>query len=52
VFIVFHGLHSALYLLLFSEKELNIDGKKQELKKEENNNAGAKNKKRERRESV
>ena len=38
VFIVFHVLHAALYLLLFSKNELSIDGKKQGLKKEWNNN--------------
>jgi len=39
-----------LYLLSFSGKELNIDGKKQEFKKEENNNTGETNAKRKRRE--
>ena len=37
----------ALYFLLFSENEINIDGKKHELKKEESNNIGATNAKRE-----
>jgi len=41
-----------LYLLSFSIEELNIDGKKQELKKEENNNTGETNERRERREPV
>ena len=41
MFIVFHVLYFALYLLYFSRKELSIDGKKHELKKEENNNNGA-----------
>jgi len=41
-----------LYLPSFSREELNIDGKKQELKKEENNNTGKTNEKRERREPV
>ena len=45
--IVFHVLHSALHILLFSENELCIDGKKHELKKEESNNIGATNAKRE-----
>ena len=48
MFIVFHVLHSALYLLLFSENELSIDGKKHELKKEGCNNIGETNEKRER----
>ena len=47
MFIIFHVLYYALYLLSFSEKELNIDGKKHELKKEENNNIGATNVERE-----
>ena len=33
-----HVLYSTLYLLSFSREELNINGKKQELKKEETNN--------------
>ena len=49
MFIVFHVLHSALYLFLFSENEISIDGKKHELKKEKRNNIGATNAKRERR---
>jgi len=32
-----------LYLLSFLGEKLNIDGKKQQLKKEENNNTGATN---------
>jgi len=40
-----------LYLLSFSEEELNIDGKKQELKKEENNNTKVTNAEREREEN-
>ena len=48
MFIVFHVLHSTLYLLLFSENEFSIDGKKQELKRGVNN-IGATNAKRERR---
>jgi len=40
-----------MYFILFSEKELSIDGKKQELKKEENNNTGMTNAKREREEN-
>ena len=52
MFIVFHVLHCALYILLFSKNEFNIDGKKQELKKEaESNNTGSTNAKRERQES-
>ena len=51
MFIVFHLLHS-LYLLLFSENELIIDGKKHELKKEGINNIGETNVKRERGELV
>ena len=38
MFIDFHVLYFALYLFVFAENELSIDGKKQELKKEENNN--------------
>ena len=41
MFIALHVLYSALYILSFSENELNIDGKKHELKKEESNNSGA-----------
>ena len=51
VFIFFHVLHSTLYLL-FSENELNIDGKKQKLKKEESNNIVVTNARKERREMV
>ena len=51
MFIVFYVLHSALCLLLFSENELGIDGKKHELKKEGSNNIGATNAKREREEN-
>jgi len=32
-----------LYLISFLGEELNIDGKKEELKKEKNNNSGATN---------
>ena len=52
MFIVFHVLHSAFYLLFLSENELSIDGKKHELKKEGRNNIGATNAKRERGELV
>ena len=51
MFIVFHFLQFTLYLLLFSENELSIDGKKQELKKEGINNIGVTNVKREREEN-
>ena len=38
MFIVFCVLHYTLYIILFSEKELNIDVKIQDLKKEDNTN--------------
>ena len=49
--IICHLLYFTLYLLSFSEEELNIDGKKQELKKEENNNTKVTNAEREREEN-
>ena len=43
MFIIFHILDFVLYPLSFSEEELSIDGKKQEMKKEEYNNTGPTN---------
>ncbi len=48
MFIIFHFLYFALYILSFSEEELDIDGKKKEFKKDENNNTVATNAERER----